>query len=80
MERPHHNHSLSPEQQRCVESYSYMTPWAAVIAMFAVYTLALLWFCKRRLLSQLVLADETIRVPRICYASIGLVVGLIARI
>ncbi|KAK0416260.1 hypothetical protein QR680_012384 [Steinernema hermaphroditum] len=41
-----HNHSLSPEQQRCVESYSYMTPWAAVLAMFAVYTIALLWFCK----------------------------------
>ncbi|TKR77068.1 hypothetical protein L596_018110 [Steinernema carpocapsae] len=42
----HHNHTLSPEQQRCVSTYSYMTPWATVLAMFAFYIIALLWFCK----------------------------------
>lgn len=28
---------------------SYMTPWATVIAMFALYLIALLWFCRRKL-------------------------------
>uniref|UniRef100_A0A914VDX9 Protein kinase domain-containing protein n=2 Tax=Plectus sambesii TaxID=2011161 RepID=A0A914VDX9_9BILA len=37
--------SQNDTRDMCNEG-SYMTPWATVIAMFAVYVIALLWFCR----------------------------------
>lgn len=39
---------LNENKNECHENY--MTPWATVIAMFALYMIALLWFCRREFL------------------------------